>query len=425
MNTNTITTFRAEATDFTRTRKLPFWRVAVLILRGWKISIQNRINKFFDDLSLLENIPTASAFCQAREKIKPKFFKILNENVVRFFYDNYEKEGFVKRWKGHLIWAVDGSYINISDTAETREKYSIQVNQYNKEGVVQALASFLCDVLNEISINSSIDGMKSEKSFIFDEHIRHYRKDAIVIYDRLYADYSVAASHIKAGIDFVIRCPLSNTFKRVDKFIKSDLTDEIVSLKVTVKQKKFAREHGLPEEITVRLVKVKLENGEIEVLMTSLLDGKEYKVEDFKWLYNKRWGVETYLDRLKNQLEVERFSSEKLIGIEQDFYGLVFLSTFESVLSKEDEKEIMEESREKQLKYEYKINKSVSYSALVGHIVDLLLDLNKSPEEVVDDLSRLFRTGRTPVRPGRRFERKELTGSQRLRFHKYVKRIWA
>jgi len=101
MNTNTITTFRAGDTDFTRTRKLPFWRVAVLILRGWKTSFQNRINKFFDDLGLLENIPTASAFCQAREKIKPAFFKALNENVTKFFYEN-------------------------SDTAETKEKYSIQ-----------------------------------------------------------------------------------------------------------------------------------------------------------------------------------------------------------------------------------------------------------------------------------------------------------
>jgi hypothetical protein len=394
-----------------------------LILRSWKTSLQNRINKFFNDLDLLENIPTASAFCQAREKLKPEFFKVLNEKVVKFFYDNYEKEGFVKRWKGRLLWAVDGSYINIPDTAETRKKYSTQPNRYSEEGVVQALASFLCDVLNEISINSGIDSTKIEKSFIFNEHCRQYRKDAIIIYDRLYSDYSVIAFHIKAGIDFVIRCHISNTFKKVEEFIKSDRINETVRLKVNTKQKKFVKENGLPEEVTVRLVKVELENGEIEVLMTSLLE--EYKVEDFKWLYNKRWGVETYLDRLKNQLEVERFSSERLIGIEQDFYGIVFLSTLESVLSKEDEKEIMEESRGNQLKYEYKMNKSISYSALVDHIVDLLLELNKSPEEVVNDLSKLFRTGRTPVRPGRKFERKKLTGSQKLRFHKYVKRIWA
>ena len=314
MNKTTITSFRVEDTDFTRIRKLPFWRVAVLVMSGWKTSIQNRVNKFFKDFGLLENIPTASAFCQAREKIKPGFFKSLNENVTKFFYENYEKEGLVKKWKGRLLWVVDGSHINVPDTTETREKYSIQANQYNEKGVVQAQASFLCDVLNEISVNSSIDKIKTEKYFIFSEHISHYRKDAIVIYDRLYADFSVIAFHANAGIDFVIRCPEITTFKKVQNFIKSDLVDEIINLKVTQKQKKFVEENGLPKEVTVRLVKVKLSNGEIEVLMTSLLE-EDYKLEDFKWLYNKRWGVETYLDRLKNQLEVERFSSSKLILI--------------------------------------------------------------------------------------------------------------
>ncbi len=423
MDKSTINSFRIKDTDFTRERKLPFWRVSVLILRSWKSSIQNRVNKFFDDLNLLGNIPTASAFCQARKKIKPELFKVLNERVVKFFYEHYEKGGLVKKWKGRLLWAVDGSYINVPDTAQTRKRYNICTSPYKEESAVQALASFLCDVLNEISINSSIDEIKSEKSFIFGEHIRHYGKDVIVIYDRLYADYSVIASHAKAGIDFVIRCPMSNTFRVVEEFVKSDLLDEIVSLKVTARQKKFAKENGLPDEITVRLVKIKLSNGEIEVLMTSLRDRAEYKVEDFKWVYNKRWGVETYLDRLKNQLEVEKFSSETEIGIEQDFYGIVFLSTLESVLGKEDEKEITEESIEKQLKYEYKMNKSVSYSAVVDHVVDLLLNLNKSPQEVVDDLSKLFRTGRTPVRPGRKFKRKNLTASQKLRFQKYVKRV--
>ena len=65
-----------------------------------------------------------------------------------------------------------------------------------------------------------------------------------------------------------------------------------------------------------------------------------------------------------------------MIGIEQDFYGLIFLSTFESVLAKEDEEELSKHNTEKKLKYEYKINKSVSYSALAEHIAELLLETN-------------------------------------------------
>jgi len=85
-----------------------------------------------------------------------------------------------------------------------------------------------------------------------------------------------------------------------------------------------------------------LNNGDIEVLITSLLDEEIYLHRDFKWLYNKRWGIETFFDRLKNLLEIERFSTETIIGMEQDFHALIFLSTFESVLIKEDERKIMQ-----------------------------------------------------------------------------------
>lgn len=186
--------------------------------------------------------------------------------------------------------------MGIPDIEETREKYSLQTNQYNEEGYIQGLASFMCDLLNEVCINAAIDKIKSEKSFLFEEHI---------IYDRLYADYSVMAFKVKAGIDFVIRCPISHTFKQVEKFIKNNSVDEIVNLKVTTKQRKFVEVNELSKEIKVRRV--------TEVLITSLLDQVTYKTEDFKWLYKKRWGIETYLDRLKNQLEIERFSSVKSI----------------------------------------------------------------------------------------------------------------
>lgn len=120
-----IESFRVNDTDFTRCRKLPFWRTTVLILRSWKASLHNKLNKFFEDLDLLDVMPTSSAFCQARKKIKPELFIYLRNEIVNFFFTNYPKSGLIKRWKGRLLWAIDGSRLNIPDTKETREKYSI------------------------------------------------------------------------------------------------------------------------------------------------------------------------------------------------------------------------------------------------------------------------------------------------------------
>src|SRR5659263_727577 len=136
-----IDSFRFNDTDFTRNRKLPFWKTTVLILRSWKTSLHNKLTKFFDDLNLLDVMPTASAFCQARKKIKPELFIALKDEIVKFYYKNYEKSGLVKHWNGRLLWAIDGSSINIPDTQETRNKYSIQANQYDKDGTVQTVSS--------------------------------------------------------------------------------------------------------------------------------------------------------------------------------------------------------------------------------------------------------------------------------------------
>jgi len=420
-----ITDFRLEETDFTRERKLPFHKTVVLILKSWKTSICNRLSKFYDDLDLIDKMPSPSAFCQARQKLKPEFFIALKDKAVNFYYEYYEKAGFVKRWKGYIMLAIDGSYLNLPDTEETRKKYSIQVNQINDDGTVQALSSYLYDVLNGICVNAVINEFKSEKSFIFMDHIKYLREDALLILDRLYADFSVLAFLVKSDHDFVIRCPTKSSFSVIKNFMNSCSIDEIVEIKVTKGQKKFVEENGLPDVITVRLIKVILDNGEIEVLITSLLDREIYRYEDFKWLYHQRWCIETYFDRLKNLLEIERFSSKTIIGIEQDFYALIFSSTFESILIKEDEAKICQENHDKNLKYEYKINKSVSYTVIADNIVDLLLDTNVPPSEVLAKLSKLFKKGLSPERPGRKFGREEKTSTQKLRYHKYEKRVMA
>ncbi|MBZ5602383.1 MAG: carboxypeptidase-like regulatory domain-containing protein, partial [Acidobacteriia bacterium] len=60
---------------------------------------------------------------------------------------------------------------------------------------------------------------------IFNDHVKKFTTEAIIIYDRLYADYSVISFHVKGGYDFVIRCSLTSSFKEVSDFVKSDCFD--------------------------------------------------------------------------------------------------------------------------------------------------------------------------------------------------------
>ena len=149
------------------------------------MSIPHRLNRFFFQLGQLADRPSSSAFCRARRKIRPELFQRLNQEVVGSLYE--DSAVYVRCWAGRLLWAVDGTVLNLPDTKQTRARYSVQSNQHTQEEAVQAMASVLYDVLNDVTIHAVLESRnRSEKSFVLQEHSEFFRSEAIVLYDRLY-----------------------------------------------------------------------------------------------------------------------------------------------------------------------------------------------------------------------------------------------
>ena len=101
--------------DFTRERSLPFFNVVVFLLNLLRSSLQNELDKFFHTLSDAD-VPvrevTASAFCQARKKLKHQAFIELNARSTDYFYNNFE----ALRWHGFRLLAADGSTTQLPKT---------------------------------------------------------------------------------------------------------------------------------------------------------------------------------------------------------------------------------------------------------------------------------------------------------------------
>lgn len=205
-------------------------------------------------------------------------------------------------------------------------------------------------------------------------------------------------------------------------FWNSPAREAIVTIGVTPDQKKWVKEKELPEQLQLRLVKITLETGQEEVLVTSLGDAQRYPAHELAQVYGWRWRVESYIDRLKNIFEVERLGSVRRDHLKQDFYGMMFLATLESVLVRPAQYTLKRTSQRRSCGYAQQVNRAVSYSAVLDHTIGLLTDKGKSPERVLSDLHRLFLTNPVPQREGRRFPRQKPTASQKLRFYRYVKR---
>jgi len=158
--------------------------------------------------------------------------------------------------------------------------------------------------------------------------------------------------------------------------------------------------------LKIRVLRFQLDSGETETLITNIYD-KSLSIEDFKEIYFKRWNIEVKYNELKNRLEIENFSGETPIAVEQDFYATIYLSNMVSLAKIDADAAICEENKDKELKYEYKVNTNILIGKLKNSLVLVLLE--KSPwkrsrmlKKIMKEISRNV----IPIRPGRKFTRR-------------------
>lgn len=415
--------FRQQPQDFTRTRVLTFARVALLILRGHKLSLQNTLNKCFTALGAVFRVPSASAYCHARQKLKPELFAHLNDLSCRDFYQLAEAEGGVRRWRGHRLLGADGTYLNLPDTPETRAAFTLQVNQHEGAACVQALCGVLYDLHNDLGLVAVVGPRQSEPKLLCTGLWAATQPADVLVLDRAYADYALFAYALAHQRHVVVRLPRGR-FTACEAFWTNHLAEQLVSLRVPVSARQFVATHQLPEALTLRLIRVVLESGEVEVLATTLVDAAAYPAAEFQQVYGWRWQEETFFDRFKNIFEVERFSGTNVTAIHQDIQGTLFLTSLESILTQPARAELAATARARQPRTVPQVNRAVSYVALVERVVQLLLS-TRDAEEVLAELHHLFQTNPTRWRPGRHNERPKLKYAHKLRFHKYVKKLTA
>lgn len=156
-----------------------------------------------------------------------------------------------------------------------------------------------------------------------------------------------------------------------------------------------------------------MDSGEEEVLLTNLFD-EDLGVQEFKELYFKRWGIEVKFNELKSRLQIENFTGDTVISVEQDFYASIYLSNMAALAKNEANDKIALDNKDKNLKYDYKVNVNILIGKLKDSLVLMLLEDNpekrtKMFRRTVQEISQNV----VLIRPGRsHFRRKSLKANK-------------
>lgn len=383
-------------------------------------TLQIELDKFLKVLKgqNTEVTVTNQAFCQARQRFSEQAFIRLDEQFVEEFYT----ENTYKTWKGYRLMGIDGSTVQLPWGEELFAEFGGVTNQ---QGVVMAMGriSVAFDVENELSVHALIDRYSCEERELALRHLeavcafdrrtdgRRGHQGDLFLFDMGYPALYFMALMILWGKDFVIRTSAA-FLKEVQEAVHADQDDLAIQIPVQTPDRPLPQKlHARVSEIdpamvlSIRVVKLTLEDGTQEILLTTLRDAAAFPSSDFQGLYAKRWGSETHYDVLKNILEVENFTGKSALAVRQDFYATVLTNNIRGLIHWDLQEEVEADNHGKARTYQYQLNRNLSIGRLKDRLVTLILEQGDL-QAFYADLKRQMKRNMVPIRPGRRFPRK-------------------
>jgi hypothetical protein len=388
---------RMNASDFTRERSLPLPHLVAMLLNLRKGSIGDELDRFFEvlhDQPLADGV-TPSAFCQARKKLDPLALMALNQPLL----DGFENHFSPRLWHGLRLLAVDGSTARLPKTADVVATFGAP-----PEGASVPLARFsrLYDVLNDLAIEAEIESRHVGERVLAGEHLAVTRDNDLLLYDRGYPAFWLFALHRQEQRHFCARMSLDFS-REVSDFVTSGKKSDVVVFAPGSEARKQCQTYGLScDPIALRLICVRLEGGEIEVLATSLLDEDAYPFGWFKRLYHLRWGVEEGYKREKCRMEIENFSGLSAQVVQQDFYAKIFVMNLTAILSWVAQ--AIAKRFYQTRKRAYRVNFANALSKMKDNLVRLFVF--DSPLQLLTSLVLAMAASVEAVRPDRSYPRK-------------------
>jgi len=423
-----VSRHRMDEKAFTRKRSLTFARVMLLVLQKTLKSVQVHLHEFFRAIAeegFLQAV-TAAAWTQARAKLKHTAFVELNEKaVIEPVYASGEE---LARWRGHRLLANDGSVLRLPQAAKLFEHFGGQQEKLQPNGaaigyIPHARLSVLYDCLNRLVLDARVGKYKDHERALALKHLSAAREGDVILFDRGYAGYLLLAEMAARGLHFIVRCNRHCFAEATKLFVRNEHGVSVTVRLPARSRRREAKAAGLHLELEVRFISLRLPGGELEVLVTSLLDEQLYPTEEFMGAYHLRWGVETFYGQLKGRHDLENFSGLTVESVLQDIHAAVFLSNLESVVTREAAARLPQPNHPQgRRRRKKKVNRAVSVHALKSRVIDLLIGKDP-PEEVLAELSELFLANPVSERPERVRPRRNVSRARIIDFLKRSRKI--
>ena len=271
------------------------------------------------------NIDTG-LYCRARAKLPPTLMRRLALHVGHGLEQAAPEDWL---WKGRHVNLVDGSTSRLPDTEENQEAFPQAKTQKKGLGfpIIRwvALIGLATAVVKGFAYGPYA-GKETGETALFRELLEQLQRDDIVLADRYYGSFFMAALLLSHGVDVVVRLHQKRKydFRRGEQLGEGD---HIVEWNKPERPEWMSEElYALfPETIRMREIYRRVDQPGCRVkelvIATTLLNAQEYGADEIVELYSKRWHVEVDIRSLKVTLGMSDLRCKTPFMVEREIWA--------------------------------------------------------------------------------------------------------
>jgi Transposase DDE domain len=252
-----------------------------------------------------------AAYSKARTRVPLELIEdLFRQSIISESKNNYS------HWFGHRVFIGDGTYVQMQDTNELREKYVVKHNGIESEGYPQGLIETITERGTGQIFSYALSNRHTGELELFYEMIEKLPKNSILLVDDLYNTYEIFAKLERQNIKMVVPGKRIRNYTVIKK-INED--DEIVSIKKPCNRPGWLPDNAidLPEEIILRRIQCISSDGKPYILYTSVLDEK-IKKDEIVNLYLSRWDIEVSIREIKTIMDINILRSKSELMIKKE-----------------------------------------------------------------------------------------------------------
>jgi hypothetical protein len=233
------------------------------------------------------------------------------------------------RWRGLALYGVDGSTLRVADSVENREHFGGHDSGRHEGGRAERQSGYpLMRLVVVMALRSHLLAAAVFGPYATDERVYAVSlwdsvpDRSLVLIDRMYLQASVLVPLMRTGTDrhWMTRAKSTTKFSSIRRLGSGD---ELVGFAVSKEARR--KDPTLPMHFEARAVRYHRKGYRPQLLLTSLVDAKQYPADELRALYHERWELELGFGEIKTDMleRLETIRSKSPNAVAQEMWGLL------------------------------------------------------------------------------------------------------